>query len=285
MIRRILPGHLRYFKLSLRSHPQLLLVVVTYIVLLALSRYVLRRRWTIDFSKFATMKLVRCVPIDAIYYGFRICLLLGESSLYFGVFHETTEPREKNLLLKKLKPRTAIDVGAHMGSYSLILSKTCERVVALEPQDAVRKVLLRNLRLNRVNNVYVLPFAASSMSGISAEIVGAVSGAKVLLGKGSVTTITGDDVVKQSFPDEGLDFIKIDVEGHELEVLKGASRTLKEKKPLLLVEVWEHHKNTVRRLLEEAGYQVIERDGLTIHEMGNIVAKNVLAVSGNRNMV
>lgn len=244
------------------------------------SRCVLRR-WKIDFFKFAAMKLVRCVPVDAIYFGFRIRLFLGQSPLRFEVFHETFEAMEKNLLLEKLKPRIAIDVGAHMGSYSLILSKTCEKVVALEPQEAVRRVLLRNLRLNRVNNVHVLPYAVSSVSGISAEIVGAGGSAKVLLGKGTITTITVDDVVKKFFPDKGPDFIKIDVEGHELEVLKGALKTLNERKPLLLVEVWEHNNINVRRLLEKARYRVIDGHGLTNFEL----AKNVLAIPGNSNVV
>jgi FkbM family methyltransferase len=154
-------------------------------------------------------------------------------------------------------------------------------VVALEPQEAVRRVLLRNLRLNRVNNVHVLPHAVSSVSGISAEIVGAGDTAKVLLGKGTITTITVDDVVKKFFPDKGPDFIKIDVEGHELEVLKGALKTLNERKPLLLVEVWEHNNINVRRLLEKARYRVIDGHGLTNFEL----AKNVLAIPGNCNVV
>jgi FkbM family methyltransferase len=281
MIRRILQGYLRQFRMSLRPYPQLLLVMMIYIMLRVLNRCALRR-WKIDFSKFVTMKLVGRVPVDVSYYGFRIRLLLGEFPLYVGAFRDTVELMEKNLLLEKLKPRTAIDVGAHMGSYSLILFKTCEKVVALEPQESVKRVLLRNLRLNRVNNVYVLPFAASSMSGISAEIVGAGDLAKVLLGKGPVTTITIDDVVRQFFPDKGPDFIKIDGEGHELEVLKGALKTLKERKPLLLVEVWEHNDNNVRRLLEKARYRVIEGHGLTKHSAG---IKNVLAVPGNCNVV
>jgi FkbM family methyltransferase len=189
-------------------------------MLRVLSRLALSR-WKINFYKFVAMKFVRRIPVDVIYYGFRIRLLLGEYPLDFGVFRDAHEFMEKNLLLEKLKPRTAIDVGAHMGSYSLILSKTCEKVVALEPQEAVRRVLLRNLRLNKVNNVHVLPYAASAKSGTSAEIVGTGSSAKVLPGKGTVATITVDDVVKQFFPDKGPDLVKIDVEGHELEVIKG----------------------------------------------------------------
>jgi FkbM family methyltransferase len=237
------------------------------------------------------MKLMRRVPVDAIYFGFRIRLFLGEFLLGSGQFRDANnaaESLEKNLLLERLKPWTAIDVGAHMGAYSLILSKTCEKVVALEPQEAVRRVLLRNLRLNKVNNVHVLPFAVSSMSGISVEIVGAGDTARVLLGKGSVITITIDDVVKRFFSSKGSDFIKIDVEGHELEVLKGALKTLKERKPLRLVEVWEYNNNNVRRLLEEAGYRVIEGHGLVNFKKEDgvgILAKNVLAVPENCNVV
>jgi FkbM family methyltransferase len=258
--------------------------MIFYIMLRVLSRLALSR-WKINFYKFVAMKFVRRIPVDVIYYGFRIRLLLGEYPLDFGVFRDAHEFMEKNLLLEKLKPRTAIDVGAHMGSYSLILSKTCEKVVALEPQEAVRRVLLRNLRLNKVNNVHVLPYAASAKSGTSAEIVGTGSSAKVLFGKGTVATITVDDVVKQFFPDKGPDLVKIDVEGHELEVIKGTWKTLKERKPLLLVEVWEHNNNNVRRLLEEYSYRVIEGFGLMNSEKVGTRTRNVLAIAENYDLV
>ncbi len=256
------------------------MVLALYLMMRVLSRIILRR-WRVEFYDFAVIKPISRVPIDVYFYGFRIRLLLGEFPLAFYVFLEVYEPKERNLLLEKLKPRTAIDVGAHVGSYSFILAKTCNMVVALEPQDEVRRVLLRNLRLNRVNNVYVLPFAASSMSGMSAEIIGRGGLATILPGKGPVTTITIDEVVKQFFPDKGPDFIKIDVEGHELEVLKGALKTLKERKPLLLIEVMNHNNDSVRRLLGEVGYQLIKGHGFTDWE----IAENVLAVPENCNVL
>jgi adenine-specific DNA methylase len=57
---------------------------------------------------------------------------------------------------------------------------------------------------------------------------------------------------------------------------------------LRLVEVWEYNNNNVRRLLEEAGYRVIEGHGLVNFKKEDgvgILAKNVLAVPENCNVV
>jgi FkbM family methyltransferase len=129
--------------------------------------------------------------------------------------------------------------------------------VALEPDTLNRRQLERNLALNKLENVLILPLALWSHSG-------------------TVGWRHGDEPVWHRVRDEGeltqqsvsideladklrlarLDWIKLDIEGAEVEALRGASRTLRDYGPKLFIEVHET-KDVVATILHEAGYKVI----------------------------
>jgi len=70
--------------------------------------------------------------------------------------------------LRSLEPNKTlvfIDVGSHIGKYTLLLSDIVDRVIALEPDPRNYKLLLYNLKLNNINNVIPLQIAASSKKG------------------------------------------------------------------------------------------------------------------------
>jgi FkbM family methyltransferase len=73
----------------------------------------------------------------------------------------------------------------------------------------------------------------------------------------SVKTRTLDSVAKE---DKIPSLIKIDVEGHEIEVLDGGKNTLVEKKPLLIIESFPPKQTTVLSLLHELGYSSMDAD-------------------------
>ena len=70
-------------------------------------------------------------------------------------------------------------------------------------------------------------------------------------------TETIDSVVRQNRPPS---LIKIDVEGHEIEVLQGGKNTLSEVKPILIIESFPPKQPTVLSLLDELGYRYIDAD-------------------------
>ncbi|MDQ7904062.1 FkbM family methyltransferase [Phytohabitans sp. ZYX-F-186] len=131
---------------------------------------------------------------------------------------------------------TAVDVGAWYGPWTRRLRRLADRVVALEPAAE-----LAELVAEAYPDVRVVRAAASDHAG-TATLHLPEGGAAV--GTSSVEHGDGRPVLVPRVTVDGLEltdvrFMKIDVEGHELAVLRGAERTIRRDAPLLLVEVEE----------------------------------------------
>ncbi|MBV7699077.1 FkbM family methyltransferase [Streptomyces sp. TRM70350] len=142
------------------------------------------------------------------------------------------------------KSATIADVGAHVGYFSMIaaLANPKAKVHAFEPVDQVHARLAVNIRLNNVQNIRRYQAGVSSEPGW-ADIGVRFSGNLLSTGS-SLEHAAGDAELKrvelltldEVFADTGLDLIKIDVEGHEMSVLKGARRVLKRDRPTVMLE-------------------------------------------------
>jgi FkbM family methyltransferase len=156
-----------------------------------------------------------------------------------------------------------LDVGAYIGPYSLLAARSVGprgKILAMEPDPVNRRQLERNLALNEIDNCTVIPCAAWSRSGgigwcTSKEPVW--HGIDVNQIAETVDARTIDEVVLEMFPGR-LDWIKMDIEGGEIEALKGAEKTLARFRPRLFIEV---HETVValRELLASLNYR-IERE-------------------------
>lgn len=130
-----------------------------------------------------------------------------------------------------------IDVGANVGSLTIPIARHfAGRVLAFEPVQETYQALCTNLALNDISNVDARRAACSSHSGYGAmfDVSDQNPGIAKLL-----ETPTGDTLVT-TIDDEvsaPVALIKMDIEGHEVEALRGASRTLTEDKPLVICEV------------------------------------------------
>lgn len=170
---------------------------------------------------------------------------------------------------------TVLDIGAHHGFYTLLsarLTGSNGRVFAFEPSRRERKALLRHVSLNRCKNVRVQAFAlgAERKEAELHVVEGSQTGcnslrAPVVLSGTSTTSVRViplDDWLTEENV-EHVDFIKLDVEGGELDVLKGATKLLnRQPRPVVLAEVqdirtlaWGYKAKEVIEHLVAKGYK------------------------------
>lgn len=155
------------------------------------------------------------------------------------------------------------DVGAHTGVYTLLVAAVnpAARVRAFEPNPAVLPMLLGNLDANGLSPDIVVPAALSDVSGFAhLEVPSDVTAAHVAAQGIAIRTLRGDDV------DDGspVDLVKIDVEDHEPEVLRGMASLLERCRPALIIEVADDERlAAVRSLLQPLDY--LDCSYFTIH--------------------
>ncbi|HSK21008.1 MAG TPA: FkbM family methyltransferase [Longimicrobiales bacterium] len=142
----------------------------------------------------------------------------------------TYEPEQTRLFRDHIPVgATVFDVGAHVGYYTLlasVLAGDAGRVWAFEPNPANHAFLRRHVALNRRDNVSIENAAVSDRNGTASFAFGTGSGTGHLDTNGSleVRTVRLDDFCREHGVRPG--FLKIDVEGAELDVLRGAEETI-----------------------------------------------------------
>ena len=202
---------------------------------------------------------------------------------------------------RALKPGyVAIDVGANSGCHTLVMASAVGgsgKVVAFEPNPRMFNRLQANVKLNRLENVDLCPVALSDQSGIVTlhipkdgdynQGLGSIHSANLEEASDQINVpkISLDDWVDEHYLSR-IDLIKIDVEGHEMQVFKGAYQTLKKFKPILIFEFSERQwrnagvtAEQVEKLLGDLEYDlyVMRRNVTTsirsgIREEGDVLA-------------
>lgn len=187
-----------------------------------------------------------------------------------GTFEEPESRFVENVLHEGM---VVLDIGAHHGFYTILAAKkvgALGHVSAFEPSLRERRRLLTHLRLNRCKNVRVEPVALASEDGESTLFVvdGRDTGCNSLRPPAvdepthgvAVKTIKLDTYVT-SLGLRHVDFIKIDAEGAELEILEGARSVLRRMRPAILFECddrrtepWGYSSRRVLELLESERY-------------------------------
>lgn len=168
---------------------------------------------------------------------------------------------EVALLATAPRGRLAVDVGAHVGMISLALAERHERVLAFEPNP----LALSRLLGAAPENVAVSSTAVSDRPGLRTLHVPVVFGREVAsLGslEAGDTSLRRLEVLGVRLDDLGLedvDLLKIDVEGHEIEAVRGAAQLLATERPAVLVESEERHRSgaptQLADILGDAGYE------------------------------
>lgn len=152
------------------------------------------------------------------------------------------EPEELALMRRLLPPGgTLLDIGANVGNHSLYAGIYCDaaRIIPFEPNPLAYRLLVLNLVMNDLQNRTVFDYVGFGAADVDGEGFAMserrknLGAARMVPGQGDIATLRPDDFLS----DETPDFIKIDVEGMEMEVLRGLSNTIKRTRPILMVEV------------------------------------------------
>jgi FkbM family methyltransferase len=154
-----------------------------------------------------------------------------------------------------------LDIGAYVGWYAIQAARAVGpsgQVVAIEPDSRNRLQLENNINLNGITNATIVPLAAWSHAGKvrwqgdSAESVWHKIDESS--GIGLVDAVTVDDLVRR-FALTRLDWIKLDVEGAEVDVLKGAEQSIQRFHPVLFIEV-HGTLHALEAFLPQFGYSI-----------------------------
>jgi FkbM family methyltransferase len=166
---------------------------------------------------------------------------------------------------QSLRPGDVVfDIGAHVGYFTLLASRLVGpqgRVFAFEPLPVNVEYLMRHVRANRLNNVEILPVAVGGgMGQMSLESEGGT-------GRGRLTATTSEcgprvpivslDAMLEQGRVRGPSFIKMDVEGAEVEALPAAKELISQFHPVILLSLHGDaaHQHCVP-FLREHGYEL-----------------------------
>jgi FkbM family methyltransferase len=200
--------------------------------------------------------------------GFKVILRKGSND--FSMF---CLPREEEIVnsVKLNANETFVDVGANVGAYTLKIASDYKskgiKVIAIEAHPVNYKALCKNIDINKFRNVYPINKAVSDHKGIVTmyerkflkriqpewyTIHETISGHQ--LDKRYSIEVESDtlDAILDNYK---VDFIKIDIEGAEVEALKGATNTL-DRLRKIIVEIHENNFDKVKHILEDHNFEI-----------------------------
>lgn len=201
--------------------------------------------------------------------GMKVRGFLGDLVCYHIAANGWYEPEMVQAVQRALRPETIFfDIGAHVGQYCLMASQFCCEVHAFEANRSTAEALRHNVKSNHLANVAVNECAVSERIGTATfhELSGDNPGASSLYGEGqrvSVTTLTLDDYCRRLSLDRRPVVLKLDVEGAELQVLRGAENLLARGNVIIFAELIDRlqrragsSRDAVLSYLQHHGYSV-----------------------------
>jgi FkbM family methyltransferase len=223
--------------------------------------------------------------------------LIDWNVFFFGEYEKETN----DLLFEYIKPgQTVLEAGANNGTETVLLSRLvgpAGKVLAFEPVEHIYQTLQLNLSINHCSNVITEQMALGENDrqlyfnvlsedfcnqGMASKYDEKSADAKVLVQQSSIDSW----LIQQNI--RTIDFIKMDIQGAEIELLKGAEHTIQKSKPLIFTEATEDFLS-IKKLfdtLTDLGYavyfiqakgrlQLLSRDALT---EGNWLAKPLQSI-------
>jgi len=213
-------------------------------------------------------------------YKIRIGLAKGfKRNLYYG-FKIGLRPNKDELFLQKIVFKKGIvvyDIGGYVGVYSLFFSQVVSptgKVITFEPNPINYNEIKRNLLINNVKNVSVLSIGIGSKKDVLEFVVN-----PIFQSRGTFSREVQKEYKRKSISDSFLvnvntidnlirnnnipepNFVKIDVEGYETEVIIGMKNTIERYKPALYIEIHSLVETDLLSILENNDYSIYHIEG------------------------
>ena len=172
------------------------------------------------------------------------------------------EPGELRHMLKHFRGGTFLDVGTNVGNHAIFFAKqqTCSQVIAIEPNPDALFLLKLNLQANHLRSKVELHECALGAKSSKLQIHtprGNLGGAHIVASgavdadtEKSIPVVTGESLLDGRI----VDFIKMDVEGFEIEALRGLDQTIRRCRPTLFIEVQNENRSALNALVKDWDY-------------------------------
>jgi FkbM family methyltransferase len=169
-----------------------------------------------------------------------------------------TKKWRNGIIQKTITSKCVLDIGCNIGNHTLYFLNVCNspKVYCFEPLKSTFSILEKNIELNDLRERAVLMNvgigahnAQGSISFYDENNIGSTSIKED--SSGNISIISIDELNIQ----DSIGLIKIDVEGFELEVIKGALATIKKYKPFIMIELRHRYKKEIENTLCSIGYQ------------------------------
>lgn len=255
------------------------------------------------WKEFAARNLSNVAVRVSWYQGLIVNLRLGNDLSRCLYVSGSFDPNELYYLGEILKPGMCfVDVGANEGFYTIYAARKIGaqgRVFSIEPSPREQSWLEQNISTNQLSNVQLIPLALADNQGNDIlKLADAEHNGQNTLGnfgyKGVTCServeveLTTLDLLRRSGGIPKIDVIKIDVEGAEYKVLKGANQTIKKDRPVILIELFDDalrlqnaSVSLILSYLRELQYSFFEFD----HSTGGLIKMREQVFSGSANIV
>jgi FkbM family methyltransferase len=197
----------------------------------------------IGYDKINKISVINNDIIIKTYDGYQFKIRKYRDDVYYAcLLKELYE--YKNWFLKYVKG-TFVDVGAYIGGYTVRASKLADFVIAIEPQPSIFKILSFNVKINGYSKkVKLINKAVWKDKGIIKMSIGGPT--SFISNKGiEVEADTLDNILDGI---NKIDFMKIDIEGAELEAFDGMKKSLLKTKILMIEIIPKNLKEMYKRL-------------------------------------
>jgi len=188
------------------------------------------------------------------FYYYKNDTIIGRSLAYYGEYTELELECLKHFV--KNNDCVIYDIGANIGYHTTAFARWCKYVEAFEPNSKNLELLKKNLV--NMPHVMVYPYAVSDKKGTTTiqdfdtTVPGNYGEMYLNVPGQSCETVCIDDMDELYPPD----IVKIDVEGHELSVLRGMVKTIHEYKPVIFYEAHGTELDEIYDMLSAMDYKL-----------------------------